>query len=46
MIGCLLAEGGWCRERGVGAGVGRRGNSGKLLGLNSERAILGICGGT
>ena len=27
MIECLLAEGWWWRERGVGAEVGRRGNS-------------------
>ena len=45
MIGCLLAEGWWWRGRGVGAGVGRRGeqcvrDDMKLLGLHPEWAIF------
>ena len=51
MIGCLLAEGWWWRGRGVGAGVGRRGNSvwgmtwGCLVCILSG-LFLEICGGT
>ena len=51
MIGCLLAEGRWWRGRGVGAGVGRRGNSVWRMTWSCLVCILSglfsrICGGT
>ena len=46
MIGCLLAEGWWWRGQGRKTWEQCVRDDMKLLGLHSEWAFLGICGGT